>query len=195
MCLFPTSGFHPIFFFSPQKWTIKKSLRFKIFVTNYLFVRVIGLFKLSKIVVTFQNLNISFPIFFSYFGSRSVSSTPSVSSHSLLPFSPSLLLWFLAHQDSAGMGDSFPTRPEKEAQLGECIPQIEEFPIHFLVDLPEDQTAHLLHICGNPRYSPCTLFGCCFTFWEPSEPRLVDTWSSCGVPIPLVAAILPPILL
>ena len=54
--------------------------------------------------------------------------------------------------------------------------------IQFLGDLHEDQAAHLLHMCGVPRFSPCLLFD--LTLWEPQGVQAISLyWSSSGVPI------------
>jgi hypothetical protein len=69
----------------------------------------------------------------------------------------------------------FSSRPDKAAQLCKRDPKayktVRDSPLFQLLGGPhEDQTAHLLHMCKEPRSSPCILFGWWFNLCEPITP-------------------------
>jgi hypothetical protein len=77
-----------------------------------------------------------------------------------------------------------PLRPHQAVQEGDPMAgnSHRQPPLQVLGDLPEDQAAHLLQMCGRPRSSPCMLFGWCFSLFELSWVQVSRLCrSSCGV--------------
>jgi hypothetical protein len=83
----------------------------------------------------------------------------------------------LSHRGQTGSPVRGTGATGSQQSQGKPLPQM-------LVDPFEDQPANLLHMCEEPRSSPCLLFGWWFSLWE--APRVQVSclcWSSCGVPI------------
>ena len=68
-----------------------------------------------------------------------------------------------ARQDSPVRGTGFTGKQESQGKP----------PCQLLGDLYEDKAAYLLHMCRDPRSSPCMFFG--WWFGEHPESRLVGT--------------------